>query len=240
MTVQDMIYEYGLIIGPSKIHIKTDKKEAIPEAIREIKSHIIELQKYIERRPLFQYSLEPLDEDRDAPLIVRLMIEASKAAGVGPMASVAGAIADLGLKKLMEMGVEIAVVENGGEVAAYTSGREILVSISTSESNLSGKIGLLVTSEETPIGIATSTGKISQRAISFGMADSVTVIAENAAIADAAATSICNAVALKDTLKSIYRGVERAKSIRGVKGAIIFYKGHVGLTGKLPKMVKII
>ncbi|MEM1514831.1 MAG: UPF0280 family protein [Candidatus Bathyarchaeia archaeon] len=234
-----MIYEYGLIIGPSKIHIKTDKKEAILETIKEIKNHIMELQKYVKREPLFQYSLEPIDEDQDAPLIVRLITEASRAAGVGPMASVAGAIADLGLKKLMEMGAEVAIVENGGEVAAYTSGKEILVSISTSESNLSGKIGLLIMSEETPIGIATSAGKINQRAISFGMADSVTVIAENAAIADAAATSICNAVAFKDTLKSIYRGIERAKNIRGVRGAIIFYEGHIGLIGKLPRIVKI-
>ncbi|MEM2273087.1 MAG: UPF0280 family protein [Candidatus Bathyarchaeia archaeon] len=234
-----MVYEYGLTIGHSKIHVKTDKREAIPEVIKEIKHHIKELQEYIKVNPHFQYSLEPVDEDPDAPLIVRLMIEASKAAGVGPMASVAGAIADLGLKKLLEMGSEVSVIENGGEVAAYTSGKEIIVSISTGEDRLSGKIGLLITREDSPLGIATSTGRANQQAISFGMADSVTIIAENATIADAAATSVCNVVVGKDVWKSISRGIERAKSTKGVKGTMIFYRGYIGLFGKLPKIVKI-
>ncbi|MEM1556331.1 MAG: UPF0280 family protein [Candidatus Bathyarchaeia archaeon] len=234
-----MIYEYGVIIGRSKIHIKTDKREVVPEIIREIRQHIKALHDYIRENPRFQYALEPVDDDPNAPLIVRLMIEASKAAGVGPMASVAGAIVDLGLKKMLEMGSGVVVIENGGEVAAYTSGKEIVVSISTNENHLSGKIGLLITREDTPLGIATSTGRANQQTISFGAADSVTIIAENAAIADAAATSVCNAVVGEDAWKSIFKGVERARNIRGIKGGIILYKRHVGLFGKLPKIVKI-
>jgi len=233
------VYEYGLTIGPSKIHIKTDKAEAIAETVKEIEYHIKALWEYIERNPLFQYSLKPLSVDQDAPLIVRLMAEASRAAGVGPMASVAGAIADLGLKKLLESGAEIAIVENGGEIAAYTSGKEIVVSISTNENILSGKIGLLVRREDTPLGIATATGRVSQKVVSFGVADSVTVIAENASIADAAATSVCNAIIGENAQKAIFRGIERAKDIRGVRGTIIFYRGHVGLFGKIPKIIKI-
>ncbi|MEM2648326.1 MAG: UPF0280 family protein [Candidatus Bathyarchaeia archaeon] len=237
--MKNMIHEYGLIIGPSKIRIKTDKEEAIPEVIREIKYHIQVLQEYVWRKPQFQYSLEPIDEDPNAPLIVRLMIEASRAAGVGPMASVAGAIADLGLRKLLEIGAKVAVIENGGEIAAYTSNREIVVSISTNENRLSGKIGLLITPEGAQLGIATSTGKVDQQVISFGEADSVTVIAENAAIADAAATSICNAIVGEDAWKSISMGMKKAKSIRGVKGAIISYKGYIGLIGRIPRIIKI-
>lgn len=236
---ESMIYEYGLRIGPSKIHIKTDRKEAIQEVIKEVKHHIKVLQEYVRRNPLFQYSLEPIDEDPDAPSIIRLMIEASRAAGVGPMASVAGAIADLGLNKLLEVGAGVAVIENGGEIAAYTSGKEIVVSISTNEDSLSGKIGLLITREDSPLGIATSTGRANQQVVSFGAADSVIVVAENAAIADAAATSICNAVVGGDALKSISKGMERTRSIRGVRGAIILYNGYIGLIGRMPKIVKI-
>lgn len=234
-----MVYEYGLTIGPSKIHIKTDKAEAIAETVKEIEYHVKALWEYIKRNPLFQYSLKPLNVDQDAPLIVKLMAEASRAAGVGPMASVAGAIADLGLKKMLESGAGIAIVENGGEIAAYTSGKEIVVSISTNENTLSGKIGLLVRREDTPLGIATATGRVNQKVVSFGVADSVTVIAENAAIADAAATSICNAIIGENAQKAIFRGIERAGGIKGVRGAIIFYKGHVGLFGKIPKIIKI-
>lgn len=239
LSVKGMLYEYGVTIGPSKIRIKTDKKEAIPEAIREVRRGIEALQEYVRRKPLFQYSLEPVDDDPEAPPIAKLMINASRAACVGPMASVAGAIADICLRKLLEMGAEVAVVEDGGEIAAYTSGREIVVSISTNEPSLSGRIGLMIGPRDSPIGIATSTGRVDQRVISFGSADSVTVIADSAAIADAAATSICNAITGSDPRKSIRRGIEKARGIIGVRGLIVSYEGHFGLFGKLPKIVKV-
>jgi len=166
------------------------------------------------------------------------MAEASRIAGVGPMASVAGAVADLGLETLLKMASKIAVVEDGGEISAYTSSKNIVVSILTSEPYLSGKIGFLITRDDSPLGIGTSSGK-TDRTISFGEADSVTVIAENAAIADAAATAVCNAVTGSDIRKSISKGLERAKSIRGVRGAIIIREGCVGLIGNLPKTIKI-
>lgn len=233
-----MIYEFSLLIGFSKIHIRGDKKEAILEAIEEMKYHINELARYIKRKPLFQFSLEPVDVEPNAPLVAQMMAEASRIAGVGPMASVGGVIADLGLKKMLEKGANIAVVENGGEIAAYTSGKEITVSILTNEPRLSGKIGLLITSDDSPLGVGTSSGK-TERTISFGEADSVTVVAENAAIADAAATSICNAVTGSNIDKSILKGLEASKRIRGVRGAIIIREGKVGLTGKLPRVIRI-
>jgi len=233
-----MIYEYGVLIGHSKIHIKSDKKEAIKEAVKEIKRHIKELSRYVEENPYFQYSLEPLDVSLRSPQIVLRMAEVSKVANVGPMAAVAGAIADFGLEALLRMDANIALVENGGEISAYTNSDHVIVSISTSEPKLSGKIGFLVTSSDSPIGIGTSSSKTSQT-ISFGEADSVTVIADNAALADAAATSICNNVIGLDAEKSISRGLERAKSIRGVRGAIIVRDGRIGMIGKLPRIIKI-
>lgn len=233
-----MIYEYGLTFGYSKIHIKCDRREAILKAVEEIKQHIRELLDYIKRNPQFQYSLEPQIADSDAPLLIQRMIEASRIANVGPMASVAGAIADLGLEALLKMGSKVAVVENGGEIAAYTANENIPVSVVTGEGLLSGKIGFLITTNDSPAGIATSTGK-TLRTISFGEADSVTVIAENAALADAAATSICNAVSGENIKGSIRKGLERAKEISGVRGAIIVRNGHVGLIGKLPKIIRL-
>jgi len=236
--VTKMIYKCGVIIGRSKIHMRSDKKEAIKEAIKEIKRHVKELSRYIEENPYFQYSLEPLDVDLRSPQIVLRMIEASKAANVGPMAAVAGAIADFGLEILMRMGANIALVEDGGEISAYTSSDPIVIGISTSEPTLSGKIGFLITGSDSPIGVGTSSSKTGQT-ISFGEADSVTVIADNAALADAAATSICNNVVGLNVEKSISKGLERAKSIKGVRGAIIVRDGHVGLIGKLPKIIKV-
>ncbi|MEM1543506.1 MAG: UPF0280 family protein [Candidatus Bathyarchaeia archaeon] len=233
-----MIHEYGLLIGNSKIHIKSDNLGALLEAAKEIERHIKDLMNYIRSRPQFQYSLKPISPDPKSPPIVQRMIEASKAADVGPMAAVAGAIADLGLETLIRMGSRVAVVEDGGEIAAYTEGEGIPISILTSEPNLSGKLGFLITRDDSPLGIATSTGR-SQRTISFGEADSVTVVAESAALADAAATSICNSVVGQNIREAISRGLRRAREISGVRGAIIIWEGHVGLVGKLPKMISI-
>ncbi|MCX8171827.1 MAG: UPF0280 family protein [Candidatus Bathyarchaeota archaeon] len=233
-----MVYEYGLTIGYSKIHIKSDVKEAIFEAIKDIRRHIRDLLNYIEENPYFRYSLKPLDVCSNAPIIAQRMAEASSIAGVGPMASVAGAIADLGLETLLKMGSKIAIVEDGGEISAYSSGEDIVASILTSEPYLSGKIGFLITRHDSPLGIGTSSGKSSQ-AVSFGEADSVTIIADNAAIADAAATAVCNAVTGHDIKKSISKGLERAKSIKRIRGAIIVREGYAGLIGSIPKMIKI-
>ncbi|MEM2341810.1 MAG: UPF0280 family protein [Candidatus Bathyarchaeia archaeon] len=233
-----MIHEYGIIIGHSKFHIKSDKKEAILKAIEELKRHIEDLSRYIEENPHFQYSLEPLNVNQKAPLVVQKMVEASKIAGVGPMAAVAGAIADLGIEVLIRMGANIALVENGGEISVYTISDNIIASISTSEPNLTGKIGFLITKYDSPLGIGTSSGKSGQT-ISFGEADSVTVIANNAAIADAAATSVCNAVTGSDIKKSILKGLEKARGIKGVRGAIVVREGHIGMIGNLPKIVKV-
>lgn len=233
-----MIHEFSFTFGYSKVRIKSDKREAVLEAVREVRHHISELLRYVKRRPIFQCTLEPIDVEPDAPLVVQVMAEAARIAGVGPMASVGGAIADLGLRRLLKEGANIAIVEDGGEIAAYTSEREITVSILTGEPGLSGKMGLLITGGDSPLGIGTSTGR-TIRTISFGEADSVTVVADNAAIADAAATSICNAVTGLDIEGSIRKGLERSKRIKGVRGAIIVRGGKIGLAGKLPRIIKI-
>ncbi|MEM1989426.1 MAG: UPF0280 family protein [Candidatus Bathyarchaeia archaeon] len=233
-----MIYEYGFLMKYSKIHIKSDRKEAIFKSAEEIKRHIKELLRYVGENPYFKYSLEPLDVGSEVPVIVQRMVEASNIAGVGPMASVAGVIADLGLEALLKAGASVALVENGGEFSAYTAGEDIVASISTGEPLLSGKIGFLITKSDSRLGVGTSSGKVG-RTVSFGEADSVTVVADNAAIADAAATSICNAVTGSDVRGSIAKGLEKAKNIRGVRGVIIVREDCVGLMGKLPKIIRI-
>jgi len=231
------LYEHGLTINESKIHLKSDKKKAILEAIKEIKRHRQELANYIREHPEFQYALKPIKVPLESPTVIKIMAEASKIAKVGPMAAVAGALADLGLQAMFKSGAKTAVVEDGGEIAAFTN-RPISISILSSSLNLSGMIGFCITREDCPIGISTSSSKTGH-ALSFGEADSVTVVAENASIADAAATAICNSVLGVDVEKSIQLGLKRSKSIEGVKGVIIIRGGYAGLAGKLPKIIRI-
>ncbi|KYH41624.1 MAG: hypothetical protein AYL32_004360 [Candidatus Bathyarchaeota archaeon B26-2] len=165
------------------------------------------------------------------------MAEAAEAAEVGPMAAVAGALADLAVDVMLRCGARLAVVENGGEVAAKTD-RPIYVAILSANPSISGKMSFEITDVDCPIGIATSSSRFGH-ALSFGNADSVTVVADRASIADAAATSICNAVSGGDIEVSIRIGFRRAEEINGVRGILITRGGRVGLKGRLPKIVKI-
>ena len=74
-----------------------------------------QLEEYIRANPLFQTSLDPLPDDPRAPKIVKELLAASQKAGVGPMAGVAGAMAEFVGKALLASTPEV-VVENGGDI----------------------------------------------------------------------------------------------------------------------------
>jgi len=116
------------------------------------------LEKYIERHPTFLTSLEPLPIPRDAPHIIRQMAEAAHKAGVGPMAAVAGAIAEFVGNELLAFSPEI-IVENGGDIYLKSS-RGRIVGIYAGESPLTGKLGLEINGRDTPVGICTSSGTV--------------------------------------------------------------------------------
>ncbi|MDP2931727.1 MAG: UPF0280 family protein, partial [Chloroflexota bacterium] len=145
------------------------------------------LKRYIERYPLFLTTLEPYPVGDDAPAIVRAMAESTARVGVGPMAAVAGAIADFVGTELLESSPEV-IIENGGDIY-LKSLKKRLVGIYAGKSPLTGKIGLEIEGTETPLGISTSSGTVGH-SLSFGKADAVVVVAESATLSDAAATAI--------------------------------------------------
>ena len=113
---------------------------------------------------------------------------------VTPMAAVAGAVADELLQALLA-GREIvkAYVNDGGDIALHLGGYEpfdVGIAANPEVPTLDGE--LKVYPADPVRGIATSGWR--GRSQSFGIADAVTVLAGNAAAADAAATMIGNAV----------------------------------------------
>lgn len=212
--------------------IISDSEDAVKAGISSIKLHRRELEKYIRAHPRFLYSLQPVHVD-EGPEVVRLMAGATERAGVGPMAAVAGVLADLAVEEMVREGAEVAVVENGGE-ASLVSDRPIDVALSAGDSPLSKRVGFRL--EHFPAGVATSSGLYSH-ALSFGESEAVTIFAENAGFADAAATAVGNIVKGDDQRGSIERGVERALSIEGVKGVFIVYRGVVGMGGEVPRII---
>jgi hypothetical protein len=159
--------------------------------------------------------------------MVKEMIRVSTLANVGPMASVAGAMAELVSKDLLEISKEV-IVENGGDIYLATS-RERTIGIYAGSSPLSFKLGIAISPEDSPLGICTSSGTVGP-SLSFGKADAVCVLSKSAALADAAATAVGNVVRGG---KDVERGLERGSEIEGVLGTLIIIGEQMGVWGKI-------
>ena len=218
----------------SQCTIISDQQAAIQAAKESIKRNYLELELYVRANPKFLHTLTPIPAP-EKPLVARLMAEAAQKADVGPMAAVAGAIADLAVEDMLRLGCEVAVVEDGGEISAQ-SNQPVDVAVAAGDEPLSKRFGFRLT--EFPIGIATSSGRFSH-ALSFGDAEAAVVFCKNACLADAAATAVGNEVKGDDAEAGIQSGISRGLSIEGVEGVLILYKGQVGTAGKIPQMIKI-
>jgi hypothetical protein len=185
------------------------------------------LESYIERYPVFLTSLEPVSIPEDAPNIVKRMAEAAQKAGVGPMASVAGAIAEFVGKELLAFSPEI-IVENGGDIY-LKSLTDRIVGVYAGKSPFTGKIGLEIKAKDTPLGICTSSGTVGH-SLSFGKADAVIVLSKSTVLADAAATAIGNRVS---EAGDITGAIDFAEGIKGLKGLIIIKGDNIGLWGEV-------
>ncbi|MCX7912758.1 MAG: UPF0280 family protein, partial [Dehalococcoidales bacterium] len=74
-----------------------------------------QIEQYARNSYEFLTSLVPVEVPKNSPRIVREMGEASRKAGVGPMAAVAGAIAEYVGRELLPLSSEV-IVENGGDI----------------------------------------------------------------------------------------------------------------------------
>ena len=210
----------------SQCNIIADKQAGITAAKDSLQQNRHRLEAYIKTNPIFFHTFEPVPAPAE-PLVAKLMAEAAEKANVGPMAAVAGVLADLAVKDMLSAGCEVAVVENGGEISAM-SNVPIDVAVSAGDEPLSKRFGFRLT--EFPIGVATSSGRFSH-ALSFGDAEAATVFCR--------ATAVCNVVKGEDCQAAIQAGISKALSIRGVEGVLIIYKGFTGTAGKIPKIIKV-
>jgi ApbE superfamily uncharacterized protein (UPF0280 family) len=228
------LFRRAFRLKESNCTIISDIEDAIEKAIASIEYRRSQLENYVQENPEFLYSLQPVPVD-SGPRVVRLMAEASLRAEVGPMAAVAGVLADLAVEEMVSAGCRVAVVENGGEVSAV-SNQPIDITLAAGDAPLSREIGFRL--KEFPVGVATSSGLYSH-ALSFGEAEAVTIFAVDAGVADAAATAVANLIKGENVRDIIREGLDRALGIEGVKGAFILYRGIVGKAGQVPELIKV-
>lgn len=117
---------------------------------------------------------------------------------ITPMAAVAGAVAEEVLAAMTAAArLERAYVNNGGDIALHLAPGARLTAAMIDRPDRPALLGTATIEAADPVrGVATS-GRHG-RSFSLGIADAVTVLARGAALADAAATVIANAVDLPD------------------------------------------
>ena len=188
-----------------------------------------ELNDYLLIDPGFLHSLLPYVPRPDAPPIAGLMAQAAANAGVGPMAAVAGAFAQEIARQLeKQFSLTDIIVENGGDIYLRSSITR-RISIYAGNSILSNRLALEINPADSPLGICTSSGTVGP-SLSFGNADAVTVLARDAATADAYATAIGNLV---KTPADIEPALDFGATQPEIAGVVIIIGDQVGVRGRI-------
>jgi ApbE superfamily uncharacterized protein (UPF0280 family) len=217
---------FRVAVETSDLYIKAVKNlEAETRAL--IEDGRAQIKWAISRRREFLDSLLPIKaHDQDTDLVLS-MIRAGAKASTGPIAAVAGAIAEYVGKGLLSDSPEI-IVENGGDIFIRTS-EPITVGLFSGKSPFSGKIGIVIQPSYLPVGVCTSSATVGP-SLSLGRADAATVVSWDTALADAVATGLGNRVKKQSDLKP---AVEWALSIQGVNGAVAILGDKLAALGEI-------
>jgi len=236
---EERIYRRDFITGNLKgfevVVKETDlficaEKDLTSQAIESTLKYRSQIESYIEKHPKFKESLSPMPNDLFAMPIIKNMFDVTRRAGVGPMASVAGAMAEFIGTDLLKFSDEI-IVENGGDIfVKLKTNRRI--GIFAGKSSFSNKLTIEIEASKTPLGICTSSAAIGP-SLSFGKTDATVVIAKSAAFADACATAIGNMVKQPEDIK---KALEFAKKLEGLSAVLIVIADKLGVWGDI-KMV---
>lgn len=226
------MYQEELLYKNSRIKILTDKKPLIKQAFNELIKQRTLIENYIKKDIFFLSALKPYKIKKNAPKIVKLMAEGAKTANVGPMAAVAGTIAEFIAKKLIKQGSKITIVENGGDIFAITN-KPILIGLFSGQNKIAEKLAFKLNKNNTPLAICSSSSLLGH-SISFGKCDLATVFSKKSYIADAVATAVGNKI---KKIKDIEPTLNWAIKLKDVKGVIIIKDSKVGMIGSIPRLL---
>lgn len=216
-----------IIVGETDILISTDKSMESDFLTGKIKHYRAYIEDYIKKDKNFLTSLVPIDVNTDAPFIVKDMAAATKIAGVGPMAAVAGAIAQYLGQDLSGRCKEI-IIENGGDIFLKTR-KTRHIGVFAGDSPFSKKIRIRIEPSEASVGICTSSGTVGH-SLSFGKSDATVIIAKSAILADALATRVGNII---QDASYLGKATEFLKKIDGVKGTLLIIGSSMCVWGDI-------
>lgn len=184
-----------------------------------------QLKRYIALRREFLTSMTPVEIEGDHPAVIEKMLGAARRWQVGPMAAVAGAVAEEVACSLSKHTGSV-IVENGGDIFALAPGRIEFGLFAGGRSPFSGVLGFSAEAGD-GIGVCTSSGTLGH-STSFGNADAVTVISDSGSLSDAAATALANRIHSPSDLQE---QVSRAYKMDSVQGVIACCGGQLAAAG---------
>ncbi len=226
------LISFDITVKETNLNIQA-KTNLSDQAIKYVLDCRNTIETYINLNPTFASSLAPIKTSGHAPKVIQDMIEASSLANVGPMATVAGTVAEYTGTKLLVHSPEV-LVENGGDIF-IKSDTETVFSVYAENSPFNSTTGILVPKRSESFGMCTSSGTLGHSK-SFGKADAVTILASSCALADATATALGNIVKSKEDIQT---AVDVGKSIKGIQGIVIIKGDSIGLWGDL-KLVSLL
>ncbi len=206
------------------IHTRQNLSALAKESVLKYRGYI---EAYIDKYPAFVKTLTPWPLNEPCAPIIRRMADAGTSAGVGPMAAVAGAIAEYVGRDLLDRSDEV-IVENGGDLFLKTD-TPANVAIFAGSSPLSMRLAIKADSNLTPLSVCTSSGTVGH-SFSQGRADCVCVVSPSCALADASATAIGNYVHSK---ADIQKAIEFGQTIDDVIGLVVIVEDGIGFWGDL-------
>jgi hypothetical protein len=225
-TKEDGLCSFEAKVRETDLHIRASSKLE-KEAMASIARHRKPLEDFIRSYPEFEKTLAPYPLSGGMLPIIRDMVLATKKVGVGPMAAVAGAVADYVGHDLLKKSEEV-IVENGGDIFIKVK-RPVKIGIYAADSPFTNKIALNIEPGETPLGICTSSGTVGP-SLSFGTSDATIILARTATFADACATAVGNLIKKES---DIPKAIRYAKKIHGIYGAVLIKGKKIGIWGNV-------
>ncbi|MFV0421674.1 UPF0280 family protein [Oleidesulfovibrio sp.] len=211
-------------------------QEEAAKLVRTLRGQIVS---WIAICPSFAHSLTPVEVPEHAPEVVRRMAAGAALLEVGPMAAVAGTVAQMvaeGLLRLLQKRAEKncskqfdILVENGGDIFMFSPHPRTVGLLPDPESD--SVIGLVIPAEAMPLSVCSSSATIGH-SLSLGTGDLVSVVASDASIADAAATAFCNMLKNAD---DVTRVTDRAAQLQahGIRAVFAQCAGKIGVWGDI-------
>jgi hypothetical protein len=226
ITIDDLVAS-RVCAGESDLLILANQDVTRPgrEFLLEVRN---DLESYISRDPAFltrRVAHRPL---HNAPWIVIRMADVSSYYNIGPMAAVAGTVADCVGQQLMKSQTDV-IIENGGDIFVHTRKPIVFTLYAGENSPFSGKLKFKPTLSDSPFGVCTSSGTVGH-SYSQGRADAVCVVSQTASQADAAATAMGNKVQHR---KDIDRVIQEASNNPNILGIIVALEDKLGVWGKV-------